>query len=318
MSFRLIRGESIETGLRRIVAEEIDGAIVNLRNEDESLRDQDIHEARKSVKKLRSVVCLLMPGLGTTGIRDNLSLRETGRALSQLRDAAALIETVEALSERHFTDPAMEQLAVVRSALRRRLEDTVRAEDCRTVMGGAVASLKHLKKKAAKWPLTGDEFAAIAPGLEGTYRRGRKCFRKAQADLTSDNLHALRKRIKDYWYHVRLLPGLFAAIAARAREKELRGLQEALGDDHNLTVLRDVLNRDPGMFGGKKMMPAVLELIDREQAGLREQSMASAARVYAVKTPLHVQEISAAWALWQSDARAAKPAVRRTARPATR
>ena len=83
-------------------------------------------------------------------------------------------------------------------------------------------------------------------------------------------------------------------------------------------MLRDVLNRDPGMFGGKKMMPAVLELIARSQAELREQSMAAAARVYAVKTPLHVQELSEAWALWQSDARAAKPGVRRTARPVIR
>src|SRR5205809_576215 len=114
MSYRLIADESVEKGIRRIVGEELESAISQLRREDDSLCGEGIHEARKSIKKVRAAIHLLMPGLGSAGLRDNQALRDIGWALSGLRDAAAQVETVEVLSDRYFADPAMEQLAVVR------------------------------------------------------------------------------------------------------------------------------------------------------------------------------------------------------------
>jgi CHAD domain-containing protein len=307
--FRLTKGESVAKDLTRVVAEEVEAAMTELRKEDESARDQSIHEARKSIKKMRAIVRMLMPGLGPAGNRDDSALRDTGRALSKLRDAAALIETVEALSERFFADPAMEQLAVIRSALRRRMEDTVRGEDCRTVVGGAVASLKTVKKRAAKWQIAGGGFAAIAPGLEQTYRRGRKRLKLAQANPTAENLHSLRKRVKDHWYQVRLLDGPWRLMlkGSNSRDKELRELQEWLGDHHNLTVLRGAIQAEPAAFGGKKIVPAVLELICRAQDELGVRSLAAAARIYAAKPKVHIQETGLAWDLWQGKGNVAKP-----------
>jgi CHAD domain-containing protein len=308
--FRLVLGESVDKGLRRIVTEEIESATAHLRKEDDSLHGDGIHEARKSIKKVRAIVRLLMPGLGAAGFRDNRALRDAGRALSKLRDAAALIETVEALSERYFADPAMEQLSVVRSALRRHLEDTVRSEDIRTVVGGAVASLKGVRKRASKWQIAGGAFAAIAPGLDTTYRHGRKRLRQAEANPTSENLHDLRKRIKDHWYHVRLLDGplrLTLDGGFASRDKQLRELQEWLGDDHNLTVLQQAIQADPSSYGGKKNVPAVVDLIGRAQSELRKQALAGASRIYDSKPKVHLQETGEAWDLWQGTASVPKP-----------
>jgi CHAD domain-containing protein len=308
--FRLALGEPVDKGLRCIVKEEIESAIAHLRKDDDSLRGDGIHEARKSIKKTRAIVRLLMPGLGAAGFRDNRALRDAGRALSKLRDAAALIETVEVLSDRYFADPAMEQLSVVRSALRRNLEDTVRSEDIRTVIGGAVAALKTVRKRVSKWQIAGGGFAAIAPGLDATYRRGRKRLRQAEADPTSENLHDLRKRIKDHWYHVRLLDGPWRLTlngGFASRDKELRELQEWLGDDHNLTVLGDAIQADPDSFGGKKNVPAVVELIATAQRELRKQALAGAARIYGNKPKLHLQETGEAWDLWQGTTSVPKP-----------
>ena len=148
MPYRLAQDEGVVQGLRRIASEEIDSAIAHLRKEDEAARDKGIHEARKSIKKLRGLVRILMPGLGEAGSRENLRLRNTGRALSNLRDAAALIETVETLSEQHSADPAMEQLSVVRSALRRRLEQTVRGEDIRSAVARRITGITCVCSKA--------------------------------------------------------------------------------------------------------------------------------------------------------------------------
>jgi CHAD domain-containing protein len=290
-------GEEVARGISRIASEELDFAIEQLRLGDDSRRDEGIHEARKSIKKVRGIVRLLMPGLNEAGTRDNIALRDAGRALCTLRDAAALIETVETLSEQHPADAAMEELAVVRSGLLRRLEHTVRGEDCRTVTGGAVAALKALKRRAAKWQVAG-EFEAIAPGLERTYRLGRKALKLAKAEQTPENLHRLRKRTKDGWYHARLLDGALKEITG-ARERSLGEVQELLGDDHNLTILKATLEAEPAAFGGKKGVAVVVKLIARVQEDLRGRALEIASAIYADKPMEHVLKLGAAFHGWR-------------------
>ena len=312
MAYRLVSDEPVGQGIHRIALEELEFAIAQLRIEDETRRDEGIHEARKCIKKLRGIVRLLMPGLGDAGAKDNIALRDTGRALSRLRDAAALVETVETLSEQHPADSGMEQLAVVRSALRRRLEHTVRAEDCRTLTGGAVAALKTVKRRVSKWQLApAGQFEMLAPGLEATYRRARKALKRARAEQTPENLHALRRRVKDSWYHVRLLDGAFREIPEHGErwlgERSLGELQELLGDDHNLTILKAALEAEPAAFGGKKAVPVVLKLIARVQADLQSRAFEAAARIYAEKPVAHVLKLSGAFEAWQVRARKPKP-----------
>jgi len=316
MPYRLAQGERVAEGITRIALEEIESAITHLRKEDDSLRDQGIHEARKSIKRLRGIVRILMPGLGEPGKKDNIALRNTGRALSTLRDAAALIETVEGLSEQYASDPAVEQLAVVRSALRRRMEETVRTEDCRTVTGGAVAALKTLKRRVHKWQLPEGEFAVLAPGFERTYQRGRKALRRARASNHPDHLHDLRKRVKDHWYHVRLLDGALRRTATHA-EKTLGLIQEQLGDDHNLTVLRDTIALAPASFGGKKVVPAVFELISRAQKELRTAALEAAGKIYSEKPDVYTHKANTAWSVWRSDISFSKPPVSGVAKQRT-
>lgn len=316
MPYRLVRGEPVAQGLKRIATEEIDSAIAHLREEDESLRNEGIHEARKSIKKVRGIIRLLMPGLGDAGTKGNIALRNTGRALSNLRDAAALIETVEILSEHYSAHPAMEPLAVVRSALRRRMEDTVRGEDCRTVAGGAVAALKVERRRINRW-LIGGEFSAIGTGLQDTYRRGRKALKQSQGDPTPENLHRLRRRAKDHWYHVRLLEGPWREASAHNREKHLGQLQDWLGEDHNLTVLRQAIEADPAAFGGKQIVPAVLDLISTSQKDLQDSAMKAAARLYSDKPKAHLQKIAEVWSAWQKDSSLPKPSDSRVAKPRT-
>src|SRR5437868_1078564 len=106
MPYRLQHDESIPRGLRRIAREEIDSAIDHLRVKQPSKRDEAVHEARKCIKRLRGLVRLLMPELGSAGHEENTTLRDLGRTLSAVRDAAAMIETVDLLGTRYRDDPA--------------------------------------------------------------------------------------------------------------------------------------------------------------------------------------------------------------------
>jgi hypothetical protein len=104
---------------------------------------------------------------------------------------------------------------------------------------------------------------------------------------------------------VRLLDGAWRA-ADETRERTLRDVQEWLGDDHNLTVLRLAIESDPSAFGGKRIVPAVMGLISRAQTELRVLALSAASNLYSVKPAIHSQNAAAAWKGWQESTVASK------------
>src|SRR4051794_15391677 len=99
MSYSLNTGETVAGGIRRIVAEEAESAAGRLRAASDDDRDKAVHEARKSVKKMRAAIRLVERDLGSSASKDNRRLRSSGRLLSDVRDAAAMIEVIDALGE---------------------------------------------------------------------------------------------------------------------------------------------------------------------------------------------------------------------------
>jgi CHAD domain-containing protein len=291
MPYLLAQDETIPGGLRRIAREEIDAAIENLRVTQVSKRDPAVHEARKSIKKLRGLVRLLLPQLGAEGPRENAVLRDLGRTLAEVRDAAAMIETVDLLGKKYHDDPAIPGLARIRSALVKRRNAARVHADSTTAAEEGVLALRRLRRRLNAWDL-GPEFSSLAPGLRKTYRRGRRALSRARKNPDADHLHNLRKRVKDYWYQVRLLESLWITPEA-SPEQGLKKLQEDLGDAHNLAVLRET-----PMAGSE----SVAHMIDDFEKQLRVKSLASAKELYADKPHAHTARLVELWAAWRGDA----------------
>src|SRR5882672_1152282 len=89
MPYRLRKNEPVAKGIKRLAAEQIDYARGQLAQTGDT--EKAIHEARKSVKKTRALLRLV--GYGAEDKR----LRNIGRALSEVRDAAAMIQVFDAL-----------------------------------------------------------------------------------------------------------------------------------------------------------------------------------------------------------------------------
>src|ERR1700761_5144519 len=120
MSYRLKRGESIPEGIRRIVHEETDSAISELSHSTGKRRDEGIHEARKSVKKIRGLLRLVRPELGRVYRAENRRLGDVGRKLSEIRDATAVIEVFDGLIGKHKDGLQKNALASIRKGLETR------------------------------------------------------------------------------------------------------------------------------------------------------------------------------------------------------
>jgi CHAD domain-containing protein len=279
MPYRLRADEEVQDGLRRCAREQLDRAIAELTT---GLGDDPVsavHDARKALKKTRS---LLRLSRGTIPPKErrraNATLRHAGRRLSPARDAEVMLEAVDDLAERFVGqvpqptfDAIRRHLEADRAPARQRLLDA-------DLPGDVAEELKSARARTADWTLRVDGWKALESGLFCSYKRGRQAFEQAREHPSTENLHQWRKRTKDLWYHLRMLkpvsPGILTGHADEAHE-----LADLLGDDHDLAVLHSRLER------GASQLPVdldcVLELIDHRQEQLQAQAFQVGERLYA-------------------------------------
>src|SRR3954468_2755861 len=228
--FELEAGEPTGDGIRRIATGQLDNVADDLDVSDE----QTVHDARKSFKRLRAVVRLTRDQLGDeTRRRENATFRDAGRELAGARDARVLVETLDKL------DP--EAFAGLRAALVAAYEQATKAED-RPDETAVRTAVDEARARVETWPLNGEGTAALASGLERIQKRGRRAYKAAAKDPSTEHLHDLRKRTKDLWHAAQILrpaaPKRLKRLANDAHE-----LSDLLGDDHDLATLSEAVDR---------------------------------------------------------------------------
>jgi CHAD domain-containing protein len=285
MAYRLKHGEPVDEGARRVAKEELQAAVRNLALPP-AQRDVGIHEARKSLKRLRALLRLLGPVMGAEARLEARRLRDAARRISGFRDAAVAIETLDALCARNSAPDRW--IAKFRSSLVL-LKQASAGDDMDEVLAQVSSTLAKAAARVASWRITAEGDAAIHPGLKRAYRRGRKAFKAVQGSLSGEPAHTLRKRVKDLWYTVRLLEG--AWVSASGLATQLKELEALLGEEHNLTMLSERL---PVVAPGKPK-PAWQRRIDdwiaAYRAELSSQAEAIGAQVYAEKPAAFLQRI---------------------------
>jgi CHAD domain-containing protein len=272
--YRLEPGESPREGIRRVARGQLDLSIGLL--EDGRGHAEAIHEARKALKRLRAALRITRGSLGSNRYRhENVILRDAGRALSGSRDAQVLLERLDELAERH----AGELDGSAWKQLRHALESSAETGDDGKAAASVVGALSDARVRVGSWPLPakgGPE--ALAPGLQRIYRRGRRALHVAQQEPSTENLHELRKRVKDLWHAAQLLrstaPNQMKKLARRAHH-----VSDLLGEDHDLAVLMERARAQSGL-----LTPVELEkltrLIAHRRKRLQQEALKRAGRLY--------------------------------------
>jgi CHAD domain-containing protein len=300
-TYRLLHDEEVGDGIRRIATARADSAIEYLRGETDAELAESIHEARKDLKKLRSVLRLVRAPLGDDMYRrDNTRFREAARLLSGTRDAEVKLETLASLRERfpeRFPERGLAPLAKALDSERRTLSSRAARDDGGGPAGPAARRIEAARPAIADWALEGEGFELIEDGLRRSYRRGRKRFAETAESPTAEHVHEWRKRVKDLWYHLRLVrdarPGALGKAADRAHE-----LSDLLGDHHDLAVLRDDAGRRRGVVASEDRA-ALEELVERRQQELLRAAIELADKLYARKPKRFVGRVGEYWAAWR-------------------
>jgi CHAD domain-containing protein len=276
--------------LSRVVSAELTSAVAAA-GADGTMSVDDVHEVRKHVKKVRAVLRMLEPTLGKRYDSLSSGLRSASRRLSPLRDADASLETLEKLRARY---PRVLTAAVVRSVERALKIDKQRAQSrVPRLLPGVVRALKRSTgtvpasiKKAA-----GED--AMRAGVRRAYRRARRAMELANGQGDDEGAHRWRRRVKEHWYHMRLLRGVNGRVSTRVRG--LKQLETWLGDHHNLVVLQRRILTAPARFGDGRTVAAVLGCIDERRLALWRRASRRGGRLFAARPRQFTRQIDHWW-----------------------
>jgi CHAD domain-containing protein len=310
MAFRLRPDESIKHGFRRLARKELERVRTGLRKA-RPPRDEAIHDARKSVKKVRAILQLIEDdgggGLGKSGKR----LHSVNRTLSGLRDADVMMETLAQLRTSHPQLFSEHTFARVRSGLADRKRDAARTASRKGAWGAVERKLRAVRRDAKRWALAHHGQRALTRGIREVHRRGREAMRRARTRQRAADFHAWRKEIKALWYALRLIehpdPGLRRDIDALHRAETL------LGDDHNLVVLCGELSSDIAVCRGPVEIDRLRLLVDRDQCRLRKRALDRVRYFYQRRSRAYARGVARAWKASRS-----KPTRRQHRRPRRR
>lgn len=202
---------------------------------------EGLHEARKDLKKTRSLLRLLRKTPYAPLRKDlNAALRQLGQRLSPARDREVLHGMSAALARRK---PVRGQAELKHGA--RKLEAFYAREGAgkpflaSETRAEVLWRLESLSRQFIPADLEGLTLEHLREGLRRHGLRMEKAFQRYQDNPGSHTLHEWRKRTKDHRYHLQLgarFPGV-----TRTRHKRVESLEKALGQARDCDLLLDRL-----------------------------------------------------------------------------
>lgn len=288
MAYRLKPGKVSGKAVRKIAHEQTARALASLSKD--NVAPADVHEGRKVVKRLRSLLKLIEPALKAQEFaRHYKSLGRTGKLLAGARDRHVLEQTISQL-EKLYGAEARDALAPLKASL------TPAASEPSHMDGAALESARAAFLQEAcnldKLKIKGRGLGVFVDGLEKTYKTARRNFARAYEKPDDEHFHEFRKAVQWHWRHMALLsrawPDYFAVRIAACQD-----LADILGDDHDLSVLLVAASKLEG--DGKAHAQDVERLVRAHQEDLRTRAYAISERLLAEGPRAFRRRMEAYW-----------------------
>jgi CHAD domain-containing protein len=276
------RREATGEALRTLATLQLDAALTELRGKNVS--PDAVHNARTYIKKIRSLIQLGAPTMGSA-CRDRLrkKLREAAAVLGPMRDSDVRVQSLDELIRKT-------SLSAVRfDPIRRRLSDASgkrRSKDRRQIPR-VERILREIRKSIPSWPLDKMDGKKIIRRVRRTYRRGRIALDLCSSSGNSVDFHLWRKLVKQLWYQLRITSRFWPDHALnRIRDTDLIG--ELAGKERDYTLL------------GKRLIglhndPCSVLLVNRINkiiVTLRKKSISEGFRFYEERPKAFVKKLS--------------------------
>lgn len=286
---RLHTDESLGVGVLR-VAEDLIDSIVGSGQHPEQEEGEYIHHVRTAIKRLRALLRLIRPVVGEQFFnRENARLRKAGRRLAVARDAEVARETLKTLSV--AGEPEKKAVAAALAGLESKTQPGI---DIGEALREVKADLEQTKRNLQRLQLVKGEWEVVEAGLQDVYRQSRKRMNTALQDGGDEAFHKWRIRVKNLFYELELLEPVWPKRMDKMTSR-LAKLQDKIGLDHDIAVLKALLRKTPETFGGTEAVGRIIRRLDGESRKLRHAAEPLGEKIFAKKPRRFVRKLSRRW-----------------------
>jgi CHAD domain-containing protein len=210
-----------------------------------SIDTEFLHDLRVAVRRTRSILKLVGDVL-PNDLADRFApdFKWLGDLTTPVRDLDVYLLDLDSMTAMLTSaapgdlDPFRSFLVKHRGVERRKLVRGLRSKRFQNLLGDWRAELMEVAAAAEDGPTV----ATLArERLSQAYRNAARRGKKLTADSPSDDVHALRKRCKELRYLLEVFKPVSAAAPHRALLKELKSLQDTLGDFQDGEVQREAV-----------------------------------------------------------------------------
>ena len=291
---QLGRSESLSVGVKRFSTEQFELAASGFFDGEEEFAGA-VHQARKSLKRVRALLGLIHGELGDRVFRyEDTTLRDTSRMLAETRSATAVASAANLIRDLYgefLAEGAFEEM-ILRIERRRDVIQLGAMEDPNLV-GRVVHNLEKAYVRYSSWPTDPDaretygmgirdSFEAIGPGLGDTYSDGRRRMVTAYTSPTGRNFHQWRKKVKSLRHQMEFLVPLWPEVIG-GLVVTLDRLGFILGEDHDHADLLDLLRARPDLCPSPRERSVFFALVTQRRSELTVAAEILGRRVYAEK-----------------------------------
>ena len=297
MSYHFSNHETVPECIKRLAVEQLDKAIEQTQTRT-TRREEAIHDARVSIKKLRALLRLAQSKrTNDVFAKEMRCYRDAGRLLSEMRDAAVMIATLDKLIEHYAEQLTPKAFAEFRRPFIKTLHEQYSHRN--KPLAEMARTLRSARRRVASWPLKDDGFCAVRQGLKHSYKKGCVNMARARTEPCVETYHQWRKRVKDLWYQVRLLKLIWPATAKNLAD-ELERLADYLSDDHDLAILRQRVLQQSSK--DRMQQDALVALIEQRRNELEMEANRLGERIYVESPKAFVHRFGVYWRAWSAEA----------------
>ena len=116
-----------------------------------------------------------------------------------------------------------------------------------------------------------------------------------------DCFHRLRIRLKNLGYELQFLMPVWSK-RLRSMVAQLKKVEELIGNDHDLTVLKAALQGTPEDFGGRPVVKRVLRQLKKRSQKLRRACRPLAKKVLNERPHRFLRKLHRHWTQWRKSA----------------
>jgi CHAD domain-containing protein len=290
-TFRLLPGELLGPGLKRLGVEAIDEAIQGFYDGEEVFGDA-VHTARKQMKRIRALLRLVRHEIGDKVYRfENVWMRDTARLISDVRASAVLVKGAEEIQRLYgplLADGTFAEVVDRLRARRDRIEE--KAMEDPAIVPRVVSNLERARGRYESWPTDPDakavygmglrhQYGAVGPGVRRTHARGRQEMVAAYRVAGPDYFHRWRKSVKYLQHQLEILTPLWPEVMI-GMTITLNRIADLLGQDHDLAELLQLLVDRPDLCPNPIERSLMSALASQRRSDLQTASRILGRRIY--------------------------------------